>query len=78
VTVDDIRSSVLEVFMAKPIFEGTQPDQDFFDLGVSSLTVVDLQIQLEKLLGCSVETSELMANPTINGWVELYTKSQTA
>lgn len=82
-TADEIRSCVLNAFMEKPIFEGIEPDQDFFMLGVSSLTVVDLQLQLEKLIGCSVDTSQLMANPTINGWVDLFsesklTESQTA
>ncbi|NQY35545.1 MAG: acyl carrier protein [Alteromonadaceae bacterium] len=49
-------------------------DDDFFDLGVSSLTVVELQIVIEKALGKSVSTSLLMGSPTISEWISVYTE----
>ncbi|TQV77594.1 acyl carrier protein [Aliikangiella marina] len=52
-------------------------NEDFFDLGVSSLTVVELQIVVEKQINRTVETAKLMAAPTIAEWVELYSKAET-
>lgn len=71
-----IRDSISSIFKEKPILEGIESDTDFFDVGASSLTVVDLQIQIEQELGIKVETSVLMANPTINGWVAAYTAAK--
>lgn len=68
----EILNTITSFFNEKPILEGIDKDQDFFDLGASSLTIVDLQIQIEKSLGWAVETSKLMAAPTIEGWVTAY------
>ncbi|MDP5142186.1 acyl carrier protein [Rheinheimera baltica] len=68
----EIKTIILNAFKSKSILGNIAPDQDFFDVGASSLTVVDLQIQIEEQLQRSVPTSKLMANPTINGWVEHY------
>lgn len=47
-------------------------DTDFFSVGISSLSVVNFQMVLEDILGCSVETPELMLNSTLNGWINQY------
>jgi acyl carrier protein len=47
-------------------------DDDFFDLGASSLTIVDLQLQLEAKLGITVPTSALMRSPSVRGWTDVY------
>ncbi|QFT53929.1 acyl carrier protein [Microbulbifer sp. THAF38] len=59
-------------FNNKPIFKNLSDEQDFFDIGASSLTVVDLQIQIEEVLNLEVATSKLMENPTLNGWISSY------
>ncbi|WJG11191.1 acyl carrier protein [Aliiglaciecola sp. LCG003] len=66
--IDTIKS----VFSQSAILKNIDLDQDFFDVGASSLTVVDMQLQLEKSLGIEVPTSTLMTNPTINGWASAY------
>lgn len=68
----ELRSYITEVFRAKPIMESINEDDDFFDFGASSLTVVDLQLDIEEKLGVTVSTSELMKQPSINGWVTAY------
>ncbi len=72
----NIRETITDIFNEKPILANIAPDQDFFDVGASSLTVVDLQIQIEKALGIEVDTSKLMTDPTIDGWVAAYTAKQ--
>lgn len=49
-----------------------QSDEDFFERGVSSLTIVELQIQIEQLVQRQVPTSKLMAAPTVQGWSQVY------
>lgn len=70
----EVRNTICELVSSIPIFNNLEisSDQDFFELGASSLTIVDLQIQLEKRLNVEVDTSILMSNPTIDGWVEAY------
>ena len=72
---NNILEVIREKFDSKDMLKGIDADTDFFDLGVSSLTVVDLQIQVEEALGRQVDTSLLMANPTIGGWVDAYTNA---
>lgn len=69
---NEIKSIVLNAFKSKPILDSIELDQDFFDVGASSLTVVDLQIQIEEQLDRTVPTSKLMANPTIASWLDYY------
>jgi acyl carrier protein len=66
--------TIRTIFNGKPILKDIDNDQDFFDIGASSLTVVDMQMQIEKNLGFSVPTSTLMKNPTINGWANAYSE----
>lgn len=72
----EIHDSISSIFKEKPILADIESDTDFFDVGASSLTVVDLQIQIEQKLGIEVETSKLMATPTIDGWVAAYTAAK--
>ena len=53
-------------------------DADFFDHGVSSLAVIQMQIRIEEALQVTVPTSDLMAQPTINDWINLYTRGAKA
>jgi acyl carrier protein len=50
-------------------------DEDFFDHGVSSLAVIQMQIRIEETLKVTVPTSDLMGQPTIKDWVGLYTRA---
>lgn len=68
----EIRSAIMEMFRTKPIMESLTEEDDFFDLGASSLTIVDLQLDVEQKLGVTVPTRLLMGQPTINGWVSVY------
>lgn len=70
---DSISNTILSLFREKELMKEIGLDDNFFDLGVSSLTVVELQILVEKALGCSVETADLMRASTIGQWIELYT-----
>lgn len=71
-TGSDLHTLILGKFREKPILESVGEDQDFFDLGASSLTIVDLQLAIEQVLKVSVPTSKLMEKPTIEAWVQLY------
>lgn len=53
-------------------------DDDFFDLGASSLSVVELQVKIEADLGVTVPTAKLMLTPTLAGWAELYRAAAVA
>ena len=76
----DIRKQILGIFKQKDAFEDIHEDQDYFDLGVSSLTIIELQIKVEEALGVEISTADLMRLATINEWVELYSNefSKTA
>ncbi len=71
---NELRKTLLEMFRAKPIMKSIDVDDDFFDLGASSLTVVDLQLDIEKKIGATVPTRVLMSQPSINGWVSAYSE----
>lgn len=70
----EISEIIISLFKQKEIMKDISVDDDFFDLGVSSLTVVELQIVIEKALGKSVSTSLLMGAPTISEWISVYTE----
>lgn len=71
-TENKIIQVIKSLVRQKPILQDIADDEEFFDFGASSLTIVDLQIQVEKELGIEVDSSKLMATPTINGWVTAY------
>lgn len=76
--IEDIEKTILSAFREKEVMNEVGIDDDFFDLGVSSLTIVELQIVVEKMLGLEVPTSTLMAAPTIAEWVSVYTEAAKA
>lgn len=76
-TEQELHTYIKEVFRSKPIMESIGDGDDFFDCGASSLTVVDLQLDIEEKLGITVPTSKLMKEPSINGWVAAYSEKMS-
>jgi acyl carrier protein len=72
--MEQTRDAILALFKARDNFQHIGLDDDYFDQGVSSLTVIGLQIDIEKKLGVNIETRELMGFATINQWIDAYTK----
>jgi acyl carrier protein len=68
-----IRNTILSLFRQHEIMKEIGETENFFELGVSSLTIVQLQIDVEKELDLPVPTSDLMRATTINAWIQLYT-----
>jgi len=75
---DAIRDVIVPLFREKDNFKNIDLDEDYFDRGVSSLTVVGLQIKVEERLGVSIETADVMRLSTINQWVEAYAAKSRA
>jgi D-alanine--poly(phosphoribitol) ligase subunit 2 len=69
---ENIRETILRLFRQKGQMKDLGEDEKFFELGVSSLTIIELQIGVEEALGVTVPTSELMRLETIGGWIEMY------
>ena len=68
----NIKEQILSVIKDKPILKDIDLNDDIFDSGVSSLTVIDTQLQIEKKTGIEVPTEKLMALNTIAEWLECY------
>lgn len=75
---EQIAATVREVCRREELLAGMPEDEDFFDNGVSSLAVIQMQIRIEEALNITVPTSDLMAQPTINDWISLYTRRASA
>lgn len=73
-----IKDQIMDVIKDKPILKDIALDDDIFDLGVSSLTIVDVQLQIEQKLGIEVPTATLMALNTIEGWIDCYQEQVAA
>jgi acyl carrier protein len=73
-----IAATVKEVCRREELLADMPEDEDFFDHGVSSLAVIQMQIRIEEALKVTVPTSELMGHPTINDWISLYTRGTSA
>lgn len=71
-TEDELKKVILDVFMEKENFKGIGLDDDYFDLGISSLTVVHLQVEIEAELKVVIPTGQLMRFSTINQWIQAY------
>ena len=71
-TPQEIKNVIVAFFREKENFKNIDLDDDYFDLGVSSLTIVGLQIKVEEKLGVNLSTPDLMRLSTINQWVETY------
>jgi acyl carrier protein len=67
-----IAATIREVCRRDELLADMPEDEDFFDHGVSSLAVIQMQIRIEEALHVSVPTSDLMGQPTINDWIDLY------
>lgn len=75
---DQIAATIKEVCRREELLAGMPEDEDFFDHGVSSLAVIQMQIRIEEALKITVPTSDLMGQPTINDWIELYIRAASA
>jgi acyl carrier protein len=69
---ENVRETIIGLFRQKRQMKNLGEDEAFFDLGVSSLTIIELQIAVEGALGVTVPTSDLMRLGTMGGWVEAY------
>jgi D-alanine--poly(phosphoribitol) ligase subunit 2 len=68
----NIRETIIRLFRQKSQMKSLGEDDMFFELGVSSLTIIELQMGVEGALGVTVPTSELMRLGTMRGWIEAY------
>jgi D-alanine--poly(phosphoribitol) ligase subunit 2 len=69
---DKVRETILGLIRKKKNMQGLGEDDNYFDLGVSSLTIIELQIGVEEELGIAIPTSQLMRLSTIRGWIDAY------
>ncbi|GAB4185295.1 MAG: acyl carrier protein [Wenzhouxiangellaceae bacterium] len=70
----DIKETIVGLFRQKDSMKDIDLDENYFEKGVSSLTIVELQIKVEEELNLAIPTSQLMRLSTINGWVDAYTQ----
>jgi D-alanine--poly(phosphoribitol) ligase subunit 2 len=75
---EQIAETIREACRQEGLLAGVPEDEDFFDHGVSSLAVIQMQIRIEEALNVTVPTSDLMGQPTINDWISLYTRTASA
>ncbi|MGK7875122.1 MAG: SDR family NAD(P)-dependent oxidoreductase [Xenococcaceae cyanobacterium] len=66
---EHVRSQVAKVLGLKSI-ESIDIDRGFFDLGMDSLTSVELRNRLQTSLGCKLATTVVIENPTVKKLVE--------
>ena len=76
-TKDDTRTTILNLFRQRESMKDLGEDDDFFDMGVSSLTIIDLQIAVEDALKVVLPTSTLMRMSTMREWIEAYSTQAT-
>lgn len=69
----DIRDLIVSLFKESEIFTSIGLDDEYYNMGVSSLTIIGLQIRVEEKLGVAMETRDLMVFSTINDWIKAYT-----
>jgi acyl carrier protein len=72
--MEQVRDVIVSSFQAKNALAAIGLDDDFFDLGVSSLTIISMQIDVEQRLGVTIDTPQLMRFSTINQWIDAYTE----
>jgi D-alanine--poly(phosphoribitol) ligase subunit 2 len=75
---EQIAVTIREVCRRDELLADMPENEDFFDNGVSSLAVIQMQIRIEEALNVTVPTSDLMGQPTINDWISLYTRTASA
>lgn len=69
---DNILAVVREVVRSTMSGDGLRDDDDIFDAGATSLTVVSIQLRLEERLRRQAPTHRLMASPSIHGFATIY------
>jgi len=69
---EQMAATIREVCRREELLADMPEDEDFFDNGVSSLAVIQMQIRIEEALNIAVPTSALMEQPTISDWINLY------
>lgn len=75
---EQIATTIREVCRREELLADMSENEDFFDHGVSSLAVIQMQIRIEEALSVVVPTSDLMGQPTINDWISLYTRATSS
>lgn len=75
---EQIAATITEICRREELLADMPEDADFFDHGASSLAVIQMQIRIEEALQVTVPTSELMGQPTIRDWINLYTRAASA
>jgi D-alanine--poly(phosphoribitol) ligase subunit 2 len=75
---EQIAATIREACRHEGLLADVPEDEDFFDHGASSLAVIQMQIRIEEALNVGVPTSDLMAQPTIVEWIDLYTRTASA
>jgi acyl carrier protein len=73
-TPHEIKNVIVSSFKEKENFRNIDLNEDYFNLGISSLTIIGLQINVEEKLGVTLGTRELMGLSTINQWIDAYTE----
>ncbi len=73
-----IAAIIREVCGQDGLLAGMPEEEDFFDHGASSLAVIQMQIRIEEALNVTVPTSDLMEQPTIRDWINLYTRTASS
>jgi len=75
---EQIAATVRDIFRQQGVLADMPEDEDFFDNGLSSLAVIQMQIRIEEALNVTVPTSDLMGQPTVRDWISLYTRTAGA
>ena len=75
---EQIAAAIRQVCRREELLADLPEDEDFFDNGVSSLAVIQMQIRIEEVLNVTLPTSDLMAQPTIKDWIGIYTQKVSA
>ena len=75
---EQIAATVRDICRQQEVLADMPEDEDFFDNGLSSLAVIQMQIRIEEALSVTVPTSELMGQPTVRDWISLYTHTASA
>jgi len=69
----EVKELIVSLFKESESFRSIGLDDEYYTLGVSSLTVISLQIRVEEKVDVALETRELMSFSTINDWIRAYT-----
>ncbi len=77
-SVDETRAMIVDVLAAIGLVDEHQAKSDdieFAGLGIDSMKVVDLCMELEERIGREISVEELIENPTVNRLAEHFAKS---